>query len=204
MLGIFGIPFRTPLVFQLVENELDIFLLGTNSFETVGVELKWKVAKLCSNRDLRIFLGTIASVLDAFNTPEWSMERETIKTIQADEASQLPLYAFTALVLTFGRARIPLVGDIFNSRHSRTPTCPETWPLWLTAKSSHRQQGPKTTQSSISSSDAAVHRRSRRSTSTHSQSGTSLVNRGEALAAVRIVNTIRERTETTTIGVLCF
>uniref|UniRef100_A0A8R1IA58 AAA_12 domain-containing protein n=1 Tax=Caenorhabditis japonica TaxID=281687 RepID=A0A8R1IA58_CAEJA len=40
------------------------------------------------------------------------MKRETIKTIQANEVSQLPLYAFTALALTFGRARIALVGDI--------------------------------------------------------------------------------------------
>ncbi|CAP21241.2 Protein CBR-DCT-10 [Caenorhabditis briggsae] len=60
----------------------------------------------------RIVVGTVASVLESFKTPDWTWLRENVSAIQVDEASQLPLYALAALALMFQRARLALVGDI--------------------------------------------------------------------------------------------
>uniref|UniRef100_A0A8R1DNH7 AAA_12 domain-containing protein n=1 Tax=Caenorhabditis japonica TaxID=281687 RepID=A0A8R1DNH7_CAEJA len=118
------------------------------------------------------------------------MKRETIKTIQADEASQLSLYAFTALALTFGRARIALVGDIRQLPPFEDPDLPRD----LAAFAISRILASATRTKAFPVIDLIVGRRC----------PPPITKIYLNALSVRIFNTIRQRTGTTNIGVLCF
>uniref|UniRef100_A0A8R1IAL8 AAA_12 domain-containing protein n=1 Tax=Caenorhabditis japonica TaxID=281687 RepID=A0A8R1IAL8_CAEJA len=118
------------------------------------------------------------------------MKRETIKTIQANEVSQLPLYAFTALALTFGRARIALVGDIRQLPPFEDPDLPRD----LAAFAISRILASATRTKAFPVINLIVGRRC----------PPPITKIYLNALSVRIVNTIRERTGTTNIGVLCF